>query len=229
MKIFASDYDGTFIRSNAPQGELEENIWQVARWREAGNLFVFATGRDMPDLIDYLSEGLICDYLVCINGGLVATGAGEIIFAEIIPQHTADEIMSMIRENGIKNPWISNITKNGPGKIAFAMDTPEAAYEMADVFKRRFEDRVTIFSNEQCVDITALGVTKATGIAMIAERHNIPDDDIYCIGDSHNDVPMLRAYTGFTLPGVDDVVRAAAAEVYGSVGEVVFTLLTIQV
>lgn len=218
MKIFASDYDGTFIRRNPTPGELEGNIKQITRWREAGNLFIFATGRDMHDMLSILPKELVCDYLVCINGGIVAMCDGKIISEEIIPQHIADEIIAMINKMDIKNQWLRNVKENGLGSIAFEVETPAAALKIADSLAKKFEGKVTVVSNEQCVDIAAHGVTKATGIALIAKKYSIADGDVFCIGDSHNDLPMLSAYNGFTLPGVDGAVMAVANEVHCSVG-----------
>jgi len=219
MKIFASDYDGTFIRSNPMPGEMEENIRQVALWRKAGNLFLFATGRDVRGLREYLPEGLGYDYIVGLNGGAVAAYDGEIILDEIIPLHVASEIKAVINEKNIHKLYIDNETKNGTGKITFVMDTTDKALEMADLFTTRFKGMVSVFANEICVDIVAHGVSKATGIDCIARRHNIAASDIFCMGDSHNDIPMLSAYNGFTLPKVDTAVNAAAIKIYNSVGE----------
>ena len=46
MKLFASDYDGTYWKhTKKGQLDLRKNIKVTKRWQEAGHLFVFATGR----------------------------------------------------------------------------------------------------------------------------------------------------------------------------------------
>ena len=224
MKIFAADYDGTFMRGSPKPGEMAENIRQADLWRKAGNLFLFATGRDVKGLLDYLPKGLVYDYIVGLNGGTVATYEGEIILEEVIPRHVADEIIAMISKNNIQEHFISDETENGTGKITILMDTPDEAIYMADLFSNRLKSGANVFVNDRCVDIVAPEVSKATGIACVARRHNIACSDIYCIGDSHNDVPMLNAYNGFTMPDVDAVVDAAAIKVYNSVGEALWEL-----
>jgi len=229
VKLFASDYDGTFARSNRTPGEIEKNIIQVKQWREAGNLFIFATGRDVPGLLNVLPKhnGLKYDYLVCLNGGTITTHTGEIVLDKVIPQHLANEIMTIVKENNIQEYYIDHVTTNGTGKISVFMDTPDEALCIARLFAMHFEDRTSIFANERCVDLTALGVSKATGVAQVAHRHNIAHKDIYCMGDSHNDIPMLAAYNGITLPGVATAVNAAATQVCGSVGAALELLLAI--
>jgi len=219
MKLFASDYDGTFLKHNYTQHELNENIKQVEKWREDGNLFVFATGRDIPEMTNYMPDGLTYDYLVCINGGIILDKNGAIILEEVIPQQVASEILGILKEHHITNHYVSNTSKIGPGKITFSMDTPEAALNIANSLANQFEGKAAFFSNECCVDIISYGVSKATGVGMIAKRHSIIDDNIFCMGDSYNDLPMLNAYNGITLPGVNAAVSAAAIMVYDSVGE----------
>ena len=44
MKLFASDYDGTYWKhTKKGQLDLRKNIKVTKRWQEAGHLFVFAT------------------------------------------------------------------------------------------------------------------------------------------------------------------------------------------
>jgi Cof subfamily protein (haloacid dehalogenase superfamily) len=84
---------------------------------------------------------------------------------------------------------------------------------------------VTHSSSTGLVEISATGVTKATGLAALAERLGIAAADVLAFGDMPNDVPMLRwagrgiavanahpaalaAADGYTLSNVDDGVAA---------------------
>jgi len=60
------------------------------------------------------------------------------------------------------------------------------------------------------VEVAAAGVTKATGLADLADRHGIAPHEVAAIGDMPNDLPMLqwagRAYAvGNAHPSVRDV------------------------
>ena len=71
-KILISDYDSTFdphLKDVSLNREtLRKNKEAVKRWREAGNAFVFATGRskesfteNLPDWNKYADYSIVCD------------------------------------------------------------------------------------------------------------------------------------------------------------------------
>lgn len=96
-KLMASDIDGTFIRGD--QEEIKRNIEAVRRWREAGNIFIFATGRDWIS-VDYerKKNGIEYDCLVALNGGFICDEKGKEMYKKIIDNQVAREIVEMLRE-----------------------------------------------------------------------------------------------------------------------------------
>ena len=72
MRVLASDYDGTLrIEEKVTKADLEA----LARWREAGNLFVAVTGRSMESFTREIAEnGFACDYIIANNGGVIYDG-----------------------------------------------------------------------------------------------------------------------------------------------------------
>lgn len=68
------------------------------------------------------------------------------------------------------------------------------------------------------VDIGPLGVTKASGLAALADRLGIGPEGTVAVGDGMNDIAMLRwAAHGVAMGGASDEVRAAADAVTGAV------------
>ena len=75
-------------------------------------------------------------------------------------------------------------------------------------------DRATLTrsGNSALLEIAAPGITKATGLAALAESHGIAQGDIAAVGDMPNDIPML-AWAGHPYavanahPGVLEVAR----------------------
>lgn len=50
------------------------------------------------------------------------------------------------------------------------------------------------------VDVCAAGITKGTGLAVVAARFGITQDEVMAVGDNHNDLDMLRwAGTGVIM------------------------------
>lgn len=93
----------------------------------------------------------------------------------------------------------------------------------ADEFWQRAEvlvgDRATIThsSSYGLLEISAPGVTKASGLAELAAMHEVAAAEVVAIGDMPNDVPMLEwAGRSYAVANAHAAVRAAADEVVAS-------------
>jgi hydroxymethylpyrimidine pyrophosphatase-like HAD family hydrolase len=63
------------------------------------------------------------------------------------------------------------------------------------------------------LEISALGVSKASALARLAARRGVPAEAVVAFGDMPNDVPMLRwAGRGYAMTGGHPEAVAAAAE-----------------
>ena len=272
MKIFVSDYDGTFTKHDGNTAEIKDNLAQVQAWRRAGNIFVFATGRSVSLMRTFVEKGIECDYLVALNGGIVTSGDHKLLFESAIPHDVAVEIMALVKEWGFRNYTITdgffqhrksvlcdflarfgvgfwrkiglvfawfqlcapcfknNVSykeamRRPVGQISIATDSHERAADFAALINQRFSGKIATYMNEASVDITCHGVSKATGIAHIAQLLDVSDEHIYCMGDSYNDIPMLETYHGFTVPKASQEVKAKAEGVYNTVGDAIRALL----
>ena len=79
-------------------------------------------------------------------------------------------------------PWV---------KVILEQDHPvllRAQRFMLDHFGDRYE---AIFSNRYLLELTAKGATKGGMVARVADLLGIRREDLYCIGDNQNDLPML--------------------------------------
>ena len=68
------------------------------------------------------------------------------------------------------------------------------------------------------LDLTPVGVSKASGLAMVAERLGVAQDDVLAIGDGRNDLEMLRwSARGVAMGQAIEEVREAADDVTATV------------
>jgi Cof subfamily protein (haloacid dehalogenase superfamily) len=95
-------------------------------------------------------------------------------------------------------------------------------------------DRATIThsSSYGLLEISAYGVTKATGLAELAEAHGIAPHEVLAVGDMPNDVPMLQwAGQSYAVANAHQDVLAVVDDVIGSndddaVAELIESLLS---
>ena len=72
--------------------------------------------------------------------------------------------------------------------------------------------------NRQYLDLNRKGVNKHQGIADLLRHKNWGDAKLFVIGDDRNDLPMIKAYHGYTVESAQPFMHEAAHAVYASVG-----------
>ncbi|MQY26924.1 5-amino-6-(5-phospho-D-ribitylamino)uracil phosphatase YcsE [Nocardia sp. RB56] len=76
---------------------------------------------------------------------------------------------------------------------------------------------LTYSTNNGLIEVSAPGVTKASGLATVAERLGVGHESIIAFGDMPNDVPMLlMAGHGVAMANAHPAALAAADEVTGT-------------
>jgi HAD superfamily hydrolase (TIGR01484 family) len=84
MRIAVSDYDGTLFYDGRVK---QEDIEAIHTWRKAGNLFGWATGRDLSLALHGAKRwGIPFDFLVCMNGAALYDSNLRLLKSRDIPQ-----------------------------------------------------------------------------------------------------------------------------------------------
>ena len=132
-------------------------------------------------------------------------------------------------EAGFKAPWawalngateVQDIVNhlNDPDIVKLAAYLPidgesETGYLQVRETVSDLVTAVRIHSGETFVDMNHLGISKATGVAEIAELNGVAQADVFAVGDMHNDVALLE-WAGFSfavenaLPELHDIADA---------------------
>lgn len=100
-----------------------------------------------------------------------------------------------VKVSGTAVGWegLIKITENVPKLLTITSGADESL-ERIKMFKEKFGDKVDAFqSNANYVEITSHNVSKASAIKILAEKLNIDISETMSIGDSYNDLPMLKA------------------------------------
>ena len=93
-------------------------------------------------------------------------------------------------------------------KAAFVCDDPEKLSELQDYIIRNYGDVFTVTtSGKTIMEVQPLGVSKKTQIIHLKKLY--PDCQLWCIGDFHNDLEMLRGADVAVCPeNAVDAVKA---------------------
>lgn len=238
---FASDYDGTLV--HGPGIPSVQDRAAVDRFREEGGLFGLNTGRTRRGLAASLKDRLPLDFVILMSGALVLDAQREVIWERRMPRDVAAEIVGRFRLRALglflvagNEYWTTSpvsLVRRSRGTfnvvrrfsmipdpifgVAFRMLTLDAASGLASRINRDFGSVATAYQNGKSVDVVSAGCSKATGLEVV--RRELGVRAMAAMGDSYNDIPMLRAAdVGYTFPSSPAEVRDAAVSVLPSVG-----------
>ncbi|TNC27432.1 Cof-type HAD-IIB family hydrolase [Amycolatopsis alkalitolerans] len=147
--------------------------------------------------------------------------------AERIGKHALDsDIGNLVIEDSFRNPWGDGegmrVTRGeivGHPAMKLLVSRPGmTSDEMAEAVGAVLDESVdiTFSAGSGLIEISARGITKATGLAEVAARLGVPAERIIAFGDMPNDVAMLRwAGHGVAMANAHPAVREAADEITG--------------
>jgi Cof subfamily protein (haloacid dehalogenase superfamily) len=219
FRLVASDLDGTLLRED--QTVSRRSVAVLDRAVREGLRFVMVTGRPVRWLPPVFAHTGVRGPVVCANGAVIYDpGRDEILRGTALSADLVAEVVTALRRefpqvvfaveidhgramvSEAEWPVIADVQRRIIDQ-AERVDTPAVKVLArlpdgeADEFRAactRLLDgtaQVTSSSRRAMVEISAAGVTKASGLAWLAEREGIDPEQIVAYGDMPNDVPMF--------------------------------------
>ncbi len=76
----------------------------------------------------------------------------------------------------------------------------------------KFHGNVSTFiSAEQCLDVMPPNISKCSAISVLLKEFQLQSEEVACIGDSYNDIPMFFLTPhSFAMSQADDAVKEHA-------------------
>ncbi len=93
---------------------------------------------------------------------------------------------------GKLSEYFSN-TKDGSYKLMFCDQKEKLDEHFNEIYAIFSPDCEVIRSNDIQIDINSKGITKGNAVKTISQILNLPINQIICVGDSGNDIPMLTS------------------------------------
>ena len=246
-RVAVTDYDGTLCLEGCVGDDtiaaIERwrragNVFGIATGRDL-SLITHATNRwDIP-----------FDFLICANGAAIYDSALNVLMQATIPDTVVPDVLrhpasraSMHLELCVEGAlqiyvadersWFPTLgapyreisyeealNAKNLQQISLAYSTFEECTAYTAAVAEAFGDTLNPQTNDVCLDITRAGVDKCSGILSLLSLKGWPEKGLLAIGDGGNDLPMIRRFGGFTVTGATDEIKAEAAGVYASVGE----------
>lgn len=131
MKLFASDFDGTFYFNGKKQDVYLNNISSVKEFQK-NHKFAVVTGRDANSIVNHLSQhNLKLDYIACFNGGLIYDGDMNVLHSNRL-KIDFEKLMELLDE---QNAQMISICSKGRGFFRQFKENPENAKLTLGLYK----------------------------------------------------------------------------------------------
>lgn len=244
--ILVTDFDNTLYSRSDPQ-VLMDNLQVAQIFRQAGNKFILATGRNasslgrvLPDFDEYF------DYVILDNGAVCLNQSNEVVFQYIIPEEIARNISQRISEEyGDEVAFVYyHSAKEWPTldhdttKLRCWTTNVDIGSDVLEMVNQNYNRQVRSFLAKEAflssvkwidegerfhsfVDIMSKEAGKENAIHRLAAI--LPDETVIAIGDDTNDVGMLTAFDGYAMQdSVQEVLEVVPPDhIVASVAELI--------
>lgn len=243
MHIFASDYDGTLFKG---QTITEKDLNAIKKFRDAGHKFGIVTGRSIDSIVTEINMNQIpFDFLVGINGGIVLDHELSEINAHKMDDTIIMDLLKCIDDFGVLRYGVNDgyfhtsvsvedlknninleefqrVIDNGLSGLYIATHSNEDTQELTEIINKRFKKNGVLgFANEKYIDIGTVNNSKTTGILDVMKHYGY-QGHVFTVGDSYNDVPMIRDFYGYLMEnGVASLSKFAKGGVVETVSDAI--------
>ena len=197
MKLLVSDYDktieveGIFRRDHIPKGTISG----IEKFMDDGNMFMIATARPYESIMSEVDRyGIPYNFISSLNGCIVHDNNKEVIYSK-------DTISLNLKKLRKLYSCIEKIeTIKDKDKVlyyAFKTKLFTSSHRLIQRLEAKGFDVQSWLMNTY--SIAHAKSNKSESIEFIQERYNIPDDDVFVVGDSDDDLEMIENYFSYGI------------------------------
>ena len=221
MKMLVSDYDDTF---HIDDNDILENIKLVKQFMK-NHLFVIATGRGYQTFTNEKDQYSLDYHYLIINHGATILKKDKIIYNKPIDYLTKEKLIEDLKQKEITYLFSCfelegvAIDSKEVTKIHARYNSKEEAKYIKGILDSKYGNKVNTYlvCQEKAVEIISCETDKSKAIGFIASKEHIPKNNIYTIGNSYNDIEMIKEFRGFAIKDSVSEVKSQAIAEYRSV------------
>ncbi|KUP38325.1 Cof-type HAD-IIB family hydrolase [Bacillus halotolerans] len=219
IKLIAIDMDGTLL--NDEQLISDENRNAIRKAEDKGVYVVISTGRTLMTCRELAESLKLSSFLITANGSEIWDSNFNLVERKLL--HT-DHIKMMwdLRNKHNTNFWASTVNKVWRGefpenitdhewlKFGFDIEDDDIRNEVLAELRKNKELEITN-SSPTNIEVNALGINKAAALAKVSEKLGFTMENVMAMGDSLNDIAMIKeAGLGVAMGNAQDVVKETA-------------------
>lgn len=219
IKLIALDMDGTLL--NRRQEISEENRKAIATAMERGVKVVICTGRHLHSTKPYADSLNLKSYLVVANGGEIWDSEGQLVERNHLDAKDIEMMYDLCTQYGSRY-WAMTPDKDyreGLGEkiteeqwLKFGFDLDDHDTREAILRELEKHDHLELSNSSPLnIEVNPIGINKANALKKICEYLGITMEEVMAVGDSLNDIAMIReAGVGVAMGNAQSTVKEAA-------------------
>ncbi|WP_134703352.1 Cof-type HAD-IIB family hydrolase [Ammoniphilus sp. YIM 78166] len=219
LKLIALDIDGTLLNDRGVIPEENHQAIQLAK--QKGIHVVLSTGRSIITCREYAKSLQLDSYLVTSNGAEVWDNKGNLLQQHILTASLVGQMYEMAQAYETRF-WAISTDRIWSGempedifsrhwlKFGFELDTMQKKEKIASLLADTGELEITS-STPMNLEINTRGVHKARGLQYVCEQLGIGMKQVIAMGDSLNDLEMIKAVgCGIAMGNAQEELKRAA-------------------
>lgn len=221
-KLIALDMDGTLLNRN---GEISvANLAAIKEATAAGVRVILATGRYIGDVLPFVKQLDLNLPLVINNGSEVWKSPDTLHVRHVIKPSIIEKILVFLEKYGNDVAIRANTVQGKLNQTNWPEDLQSVDWLQFAVITanesnlKEIRDEITSWnqlevtnSHPTNVEVNPLGINKGTGLNQVCWMLDIKLSETIAVGDSLNDVSMIRtAGLGAAMGNAQEAVKRAA-------------------
>lgn len=219
-KLLALDMDGTLLSEEKKISPANKE-W-IYKAIEAGVTVIFSTGRGVQSVEEYVEELKLQSPMVSVNGSEVWKAPGELFHRHQMQPEWIRKMHELAVEHDTwywayaveglfnKEKWPEDIHAIHWLKFGYYTEDAPLLQKIRGIVEEwdRFELTNSHVNN---IEINPKGISKASGVMEVCNMLGIQMDEVIAMGDSMNDLTMIKAAgLGVAMGNAQEGVKKAA-------------------
>jgi 5-amino-6-(5-phospho-D-ribitylamino)uracil phosphatase len=219
IKLVALDMDGTLLNQKGQISEANQAAIQTAK--EKGIFVVLSTGRSLITSREHADALELNSYLVTVNGSEIWDPNRELVERNLVKSDLIEWMWQLSQQHKTKF-WALSTKRNWHDempedihtlewmKFGFNIDDDATRALILNELqaKGEFELSNSTLTN---IEVNSAGINKARGLETVCSRLGIEMKNVMAVGDSMNDLAMIKeAGVGVAMGNAQDIVKEAA-------------------
>ncbi|WP_284037687.1 Cof-type HAD-IIB family hydrolase [Neobacillus sp. 114] len=219
IKLIALDMDGTLLNN---QHEISvANREAIKEAQDKGVFVVLSTGRSFLNSHNHADSLNLSSFLVTVNGSEIWDEKRELVRRSLVKSEQIEWMLKLANEHKATF-WAISTERNWHNEMPEDLHSVEwmkFGFNIHDdavreIVIKELEARGEFELSNSApfnIEVNASGINKAQGLKLVCERLGIEMKNVMAVGDSRNDLAMIKeAGIGVAMGNAQEIVKETA-------------------